>query len=87
LPELQSIEKYVKLNKHLPEIPSAKEMKESGLLVGDFQIKLLQKIEELTLYIIDLKKENQEYSKSIKEVKELTIKLQRDMAEIKSNKL
>ncbi|PYF74203.1 hypothetical protein [Pedobacter nutrimenti] len=59
LTELQSVEEYVKTNKHLPEIPSAKEMKASGLEVGDFQIKLLQKIEELTLYLIELKKENE----------------------------
>ncbi|WP_255398699.1 hypothetical protein [Tenacibaculum sp. Bg11-29] len=38
--------------KYLPENTSAKEMKKNGVNIGDFQIKLLQKIEELTLYTI-----------------------------------
>lgn len=54
---IHDLEKFISEKNHLPEIPSAKEMTEKGLAVGDFQIKLLQKIEELTLYIISLKKE------------------------------
>lgn len=57
LPTLASVEKHIKEKKHLPEIASASEMERDGVNVGEFQIKLLQKIEELTLYIIDLKKE------------------------------
>ncbi len=56
LPTLEEVEKHIKENKHLPEIASAKQMEKEGVNVGEFQIKLLQKIEELTLYIIDLKK-------------------------------
>ena len=52
LPSLESIEHYIKENKHLPEITSAKEMEKEGILLGDMNIKLLQKIEELTLYTI-----------------------------------
>lgn len=52
LTELPELENYVIKNNHLPDIPSAKEMQENGLELGDMQIKLLQKIEELTLYII-----------------------------------
>ncbi|SHK74248.1 hypothetical protein [Chryseobacterium polytrichastri] len=54
---IHDLDKFISEKNHLPEIPSAKEMTEKGLAVGDFQIKLLQKIEELTLYIISLKKE------------------------------
>jgi sugar lactone lactonase YvrE len=54
---LSEIEKFIKENKHLPEIPSAKEIQENGLKVGEIQTKMMQKIEELTLYIIELKKE------------------------------
>ena len=54
---IDDLEKFITEKSHLPEIPSAKEMTDNGLSVGDFQIKLLQKIEELTLYIIALKKE------------------------------
>ena len=56
LQELDKLEAFIQENKHLPEIPSEKEMQENGLEVGEFQIKLLQKIEELTLYIIDQNK-------------------------------
>ena len=57
LKPLSEIEKFVRDNKHLPEIPSERQMQEEGLSVNEFQIKLLQKIEELTLYVIDQKKE------------------------------
>ncbi|UCA61545.1 hypothetical protein KB553_08420 [Chryseobacterium rhizoplanae] len=57
LREIGELEKFISEKSHLPEIPSAKEMTDSGLSVGDFQIKLLQKIEELTLYMISMKKE------------------------------
>lgn len=54
---IQDLEKFISEKQHLPEIPSAKEMTESGVTVGEFQIKLLQKIEELTLYTIAQHKE------------------------------
>ena len=53
LPTLEAVEKFIKTNKHLPEIPSAKEVEENGVELGKMHSKLLQKIEELTLYIID----------------------------------
>nr|WP_315176510.1 tail fiber protein [uncultured Flavobacterium sp.] len=57
LPSLQEVEKFVIENKHLPEIASAKEMQKEGINLSEMNIKLLQKIEELTLYMIDFKKE------------------------------
>ncbi|WP_430827364.1 hypothetical protein [Chryseobacterium indologenes] len=57
LPKLEDVEKHIKENKHLPEIASAKVMGKEGLNVGEFQIKLLQKIEELTLYTIEQNKQ------------------------------
>jgi len=62
---LSVLENYVKTNKHLPEIAPASQMQEEGVAVGEMQIKLLQKVEELTLYIIELKKEIE----SLKEIK------------------
>lgn len=53
LKPLSELEAFVKENKHLPEIPSEKQMVEEGLNVNEMQIKLLQKVEELTLYVID----------------------------------
>lgn len=56
LPLLADVEKFIKQNKHLPNIPSAKEVEEKGLHVGDVQKRMMEKIEELTLYIIKLNK-------------------------------
>lgn len=55
---LHKVEQYIKNNSHLPDVPSATEIKDKGLSMGEMQNKLLQKIEELTLYVIELKKEN-----------------------------
>jgi hypothetical protein len=57
LPLLSDVEKFIQQNKHLSSIPSAKEIDEKGLHLGDVQKKMIEKIEELTLYVIDLKKE------------------------------
>jgi hypothetical protein len=65
LQQISDLESFIQKNNHLPEIPSAKEMQETGLLIGDFQMKLLKKIEELTLYIIDQNKEIEKLKKTI----------------------
>jgi hypothetical protein len=68
---LAHLEQYINKNKHLPGIPSAEEVKkEGGIELGDMNVKLLEKIEELTLYVIELKKENEQMKKEIKEMKE-----------------
>lgn len=56
MPTLEEVEAYTKANHHLPEMPSAKQLQEDGLQVGDMVNKLLQKIEELTLYTIEQQK-------------------------------
>ena len=56
LMNLSETEAFIKENKHLPEIPSAKEIEENGLNLGEMQAKLLQKIEELTLHAIEQQK-------------------------------
>jgi hypothetical protein len=56
LKKLEDLQKYIQQHKHLPEIPSAKEMETKGIELGEMNIKLLQKIEELTLYILDQNK-------------------------------
>lgn len=68
LPSLYELELYIKEHKHLPEIPSAKEVKEQGLDLGENQAKLLQKIEELTLYIIEQQKQLEAQKKFIMEI-------------------
>jgi hypothetical protein len=64
---LEEIEKYIKDNKHLPEVPSALEFKQNGYSVGEMDDLLLRKIEELTLYIIAQQKR----------IKELELKLEK----------
>ncbi|WP_417799967.1 hypothetical protein [Tenacibaculum sp.] len=69
LPTLESVENHIKEKRHLPEIASAKEMKQNGVNVGSFQIQLLQKIEELTLYTIAQEKKLQSQNKEIELLK------------------
>ncbi|MFY0592012.1 hypothetical protein [Roseivirga sp.] len=56
LRSLSELENYIRANSHLPNIPSAKEVESNGQDVGEMQLKLLEKIEELTLYIIQQEK-------------------------------
>lgn len=57
LPSLEEVEKFIDENGHLENIPSAQEVEENGIELGEMNKLLLQKIEELTLYTIELKKE------------------------------
>jgi len=54
--DLIELEKFIKQNKHLPNIPTAKQVEKDGIAVGEMNKLLLQKIEELTLYIIEQEK-------------------------------
>jgi hypothetical protein len=62
---LDSLNKYIQSEHHLPNIPTAKEVKDNGIDLGEMNAKLLEKIEELTLYIIELKKENDQIKKEV----------------------
>ena len=53
---LSEVEAFISENNHLPEIQSAREMQENGVSMNELQIQLLQKIEELTLYLIQQEK-------------------------------
>ncbi|MGQ7855252.1 hypothetical protein ACUN24_13540 [Pedobacter sp. WC2501] len=57
------LERYISVNKHLPGLPSAKEAEENGVELGKMNKKLLEKIEELTLYMISQQKEINELKK------------------------
>ncbi|BFP40633.1 hypothetical protein FGF1_14780 [Flavobacteriaceae bacterium GF1] len=58
LRSLQEVQDYIKKHGHLPNIPSAQEMEANGIDLGQMNLKLLEKIEELTLYIIALEQKN-----------------------------
>ena len=72
---VKKLEEYIKENKHLPGIPSEQEVLENGVQVGDMYSNLLEKIEELTLYIIEQDKNTSELLEKItyleSEIKEL----------------
>jgi hypothetical protein len=69
---LAELEAYVHQNKHLPGIPSAAEVVEQGIDVGKMNAKLLEKVEELTLYVIDLQKEVTQLRKETKKRQQKT---------------
>ena len=74
---LHEVEQYVKTNSHLPEIPSAVEVSKNGMSIGEMQNKLLQKIEELTLYVIEQDKKIETQSAQICEQNRKISKLEK----------
>ena len=68
---LKQVAEYIKNKGHLPNIPSAKEVEENGILLGDMNARLLEKIEELTLYVLQHQKLIDNQSKIIKEIQEV----------------
>ncbi len=69
LQPLTEIEKFIKLNKHLEGVPTAQEVKENGVDLGDTQVILLKKIEELTLHLIEQNKKIEELQKVVNKLK------------------
>jgi hypothetical protein len=63
LPDLNELEQYISLHKHLPGIVSELEANQDGVDVGDHQEAMLKKVEELTLYLIEENKRLKEQSK------------------------
>jgi hypothetical protein len=73
LTPLDEVQAYIAQHKHLPEVPSAKEMEKDGVKVGEMEMLLLKKIEELTLYVIELKDENKLMKSENDELKKLIL--------------
>ena len=61
---------FISKNKHLPNIPNAKDVEKNGLSIGEMQAKQMEKIEELTLYILELNKRLSSLEKENKNLKE-----------------
>jgi hypothetical protein len=79
LKPLAEVEQFITTNGHLPEIPTEKEVAQNGVSLGEMNAKLLQKVEELTLYLIkqdgeikSLNKKNEELEKEILNIKQQT---------------
>lgn len=66
---LYELEEYIDLNHHLPEVPSAEEVSEQGIDLGEMNAILLQKVEELTLHVIELQKQIDIQQNEIDELK------------------
>lgn len=66
---LAELEGFLKDKKHLPGIPSEREVIDNGLMLGDMQSKLLMKIEELTLYLIEQNKKILRLEKELSELR------------------
>lgn len=75
LPTLQEVENHIKDKGHLIDIPSEKEVKKNGIFLGEMNSKLLQKIEELTLYTILQEKKIEKQTKEIEKLMVLNKKL------------
>jgi hypothetical protein len=69
---LVETENYIKANGHLPEVPSAETVKESGISIGEMNSILLKKIEEMTLHLIEIEKKNNELQKKVEVLETLT---------------
>ncbi|MCC7157781.1 MAG: TMF family protein [Bryobacterales bacterium] len=72
---LSEVSQYIQKNGHLPDIPTEAEVKEKGVSLGDMQAKLLAKVEELTLHMIQQEKDNRDLrdqmNQQTKEIQEL----------------
>ena len=65
---IKEVENFIEENGHLPDVPNAEQVKEEGVSLGEMDKILLQKIEELTLYVIELKKENEELNQKVEAI-------------------
>jgi hypothetical protein len=83
---LSEVEQYIKQYHHLPEVPTAEEVEKSGVDVGDNQVTLLKKIEELTLYVIEqnkkIEEQNQQQAALVQQIK----KMQEEMVQLKETR-
>ena len=76
LPTLEEVEKHIKEKGHLENIPNEEEVLKNGISLGEMNAKLLQKIEELTLYMIEMKKENEKQTDEINNLKNIISQVQ-----------
>ena len=82
LPTLNEVEKHIKEKGHLKDIPSAEKVKQEGFFLGEMDAKLLQKIEELTLYTIQQQKELNDQQKELEQEKKKNTNLEARLAKL-----
>lgn len=84
LMDLAALRQYLQKHKHLPNIPSAKEVSQDGIDLGEMDVRLLRKIEELTLYTIDQEKRLKQQAELIESLRLQQEKLKNQTGLIKS---
>ena len=91
LPNLSATSAYIKTNHHLPDIPSAKQIENKGLNLGDMEKKQMQKIEELTLYLIqaeksinELKNQNEQLQNEMRNYNQVQVALEKEVKLLKN---
>ena len=80
---LPDLEKFIKTNGHLPSIPTAAEVEQNGVSLGEMQKKLLEKVEELTLYTIAQEKANEELKQQLAKQEAENAEIKQEMKELK----
>lgn len=83
LRSLKRVNRYIRRHKHLPDIPSAKQVQKNGIFVGKTQATLLRKIEELTLYMIAAHKTSQQLQKEAHQLNNSVKTLHQRLAQLK----
>lgn len=73
---LTDVADYIQANHHLPDIPSAKEVQDKGVSLGDMQAKLLAKIEELTLHMIQAEERSDRLERENRELRERVARIE-----------
>lgn len=80
---LGELEQYIKVNNHLPDVPSATEVNENGINLGEMNARLLQKIEEMTLYMIEAHKSIELLNEKLAKQQELIDSILQENKELK----
>jgi len=78
LKPLNEVEKFITKNNHLEGIPSEKEVKTNGVAVGEMQVKLLTKVEEMTLYMIQMEKNMVKMQKKMNSMQKIIDEFQKN---------
>ncbi|EAY26736.1 hypothetical protein M23134_02987 [Microscilla marina ATCC 23134] len=82
---LTEVEQFIQKHQHLPDVPSAQVVAKEGILVGQMNATLLRKIEELTLYMIELKKQVNKSVGFIKQLQQEVTTLKQENQQLKQN--
>lgn len=85
LPSLNEVDNFIRANKHLPDVPSATDVKNDGIDVAQMDATLLKKIEELTLYMIQQQKQLEEQQVNNKNQAAEIEQLKQQLSELKSS--